>query len=176
MAGPHGRRALFGLGLALALALTGCTPLRPGNADLSPTPVPRPVDGTMRVNFTPEESPQEKFASDREVKTAQDDQRKVWQTRITWLEQQVEEKDNALQLAATEISNSTEEVARTRKELQRWKQEVTDLRDRLKTVETENKDALAAAVRMLENLLERVPERSEPPAPGGTGVPERPKK
>jgi hypothetical protein len=52
--------------------------------------------------------------------------------------------------------------------LQRWKQEIADLRDKLRRMERDDKEALGAAVRMLEQMVERGPEAGQrrwPPEP-----------
>jgi len=100
--------------------------------------------------------------------TEQEDDRKALSGRLQFLEAQLQEKEQALVLAGGEMAAATEELVKTRKELQRWKQELAELRDKLRRTERDDKEALRAAIRMLEQMVERATEggpRRWPPEP-----------
>ena len=84
-----------------------------------------------------------------------DDDRRVLASRLQLVEGQLEEKEKALALATKEIQESTVQIARTRNELQQWKKDMRVLRERLGGMEKDNREALDAMIKTLEQVLER---------------------
>jgi hypothetical protein len=84
-----------------------------------------------------------------------EDDRKVLASRLHLIETQLEEKEKALAMATREIQESTAQVVRARNELQQWKKDTKGLRDRVATMEKENRETLETMVKTLEQVLER---------------------
>jgi septal ring factor EnvC (AmiA/AmiB activator) len=95
-----------------------------------------------------------------------EDDRKVLATRLQQAETLLEEKEQALFVTGKEIQAATEEVGRTRADLQRFKQEMESLRGRLKNIEKEDRETLESIIRMLEQMLDQDKAKKQPaPAP-----------
>lgn len=84
-----------------------------------------------------------------------EDNKRVLAVRVRQLENQLRDKDLALKQANAEIQEAVEQVASTRKELQRWKQEMENLRGKLRNVERDNKSTLEAIIHTVEQFLDR---------------------
>ncbi len=84
-----------------------------------------------------------------------DDDRRVLTARLQLVEGQLEEKEKALALATKEIQDSTAQIARARTDLQQWKKDMKVLRDKLGGMEKDNREALDAMIKTLEQVLER---------------------
>jgi hypothetical protein len=148
----------------VALDVAGAKPADPAHPPAPPA-VQHP-DGIAPVMYTPQESPQDRIATLSQMLSATDEERKVLGTRLQRAESLLAEKEEGLVLAGTEINAAIDEVSRTRKEIQRCKQEISELRDRLRKSEKESKDVLGETIRLLERALERLADVGEPrPAP-----------
>lgn len=155
--------ALLTGALTLLLAGAGCQTLQWPWSDTAAMNIPtlKNGDGVVPMTQTEEESEPERVSVLTQQLAAQQDERKALAGRLQYAEGQLEEKENALLLAGTEMTAATEELTKSRKETQRCKQEAAELRERLRKLEKENKDALSAAVRLLEQMLEKLPPPTE---------------
>jgi hypothetical protein len=105
-----------------------------------------------------------------------EDDRKVLASRLHLVETQLEEKERALAVATKEIQETTTQVVRARNELQQWKKDTKVLRDRLGSLEKENRETLEATIKTLEQVLERDKEpvrKSEIPSVEALPLPKR---
>jgi seryl-tRNA synthetase len=93
--------------------------------------------------------------------------------RVHELEAELAEKDHALKQASEEIQAGTNEVARTRAELQRWNQDLAALRARLQNAEKENLTTLQSVISALEQVLPRDKPPPSPQEPERLGMPRR---
>jgi hypothetical protein len=115
----------------------------------------RPPDVWQRLSFT-------------------EDQRKTLDLRVRQLQTVVESKDRALIQATQEVLAANEEVAQTRADMERWKKEMTALRDRLRNSEKDNMATLQSIVALMEQMVDhsKKPEgtmKSPPKGPSKTG-------
>jgi hypothetical protein len=92
-----------------------------------------------------------------------EDDRKVLASRLHLVETQLEEKEKALAVATREIQESTAQVVRARNDLQQWKKDTKTLRDRVVSMEKENRETLETMVKTLEQVLERDGDSSKRP-------------
>lgn len=89
------------------------------------------------------------------------DEAKVLAARLQEMQTQLDEKTKALARAQAEVHGINDEVARTRDEMDRWRHEISGLRERAHSAEKENQATLLAIAHLLEVLLEK----ESPPAP-----------
>lgn len=152
--------------LALALlALQGCCSWRPmlfHRGEIvavtnEPAVVGNKNDSTATMG--PEDRTKMQELQSKAAEAEQDRQRLV--QRIRELEAALADKEHALGQVSEEIRAGTDEVARTRSELQRWNREMSDLRARLQAAERENVTTLQSVITTLEHML-------GPAAPGAS--------
>lgn len=154
------------VGLALA-ACAGCTltiqpPIRIGLAadkpcaEAAPAP-PAPAPGPGPVLRPPPPLPgipNEQLSVLMQKMASLEDDRKALAARLQQTELQLREKDQTAVQASYEIQESTKQIRKTRDEMQRWKQEMDDLRSKIRGIEKENKATLEAILKGLEGQPE----------------------
>lgn len=84
--------------------------------------------------------------------------------RVQELEALLADKDRALAQAGQDAHAGADAVARARSDLQRWQQELADLRSRVAAVEKEHLTTLQTVVSALERAVEH--DKQPAPAPG----------
>jgi hypothetical protein len=84
---------------------------------------------------------------------ADEDDKKVLAARLEQVAAQLDEKERALGLANREIKDATAQIVRARNELQNWKKDAAALRDKMGTMEKENRDTLETIIKTLEKTL-----------------------
>jgi len=94
--------------------------------------------------------------------SAIEDDRKTMAGKLQQVEVQMRDKDNAIVQATYEIQESTKQIRRTRDEMQTWKQEMDEMRSKVKNVERDNRQTLEGVVKALESFLDR--EKPAPPS------------
>ena len=68
-------------------------------------------------------------------------------------------KDQALDVARTEIQAARTQMARAREELEQWKQEIALLRDKVRGADEENLQTLQTTVALLQQILSQAAEQ-----------------
>jgi hypothetical protein len=91
---------------------------------------------------------------------ALEDDRKALAARLQAAEVQSRDKDQTVHQASYEIQESTKQLRKTREEMQRWKQEVDDLRTKVRGMEKENRSTLEGILKALEQTSDREALRS----------------
>jgi outer membrane murein-binding lipoprotein Lpp len=190
----YGCMAAFGL-----LASCGCAGFRPqfgffGQAPAAP-PAPaasgdavaqasytergpglsRPTVSGSQLNLKPDETVVERALELVQKLTQAEEEKKTLGARVQQLESQVEEREKALRQAETEVKAATMELTQARSDLQRWKQQVVGLREKLGSAEKDNLETLQSIVNALEQLLERKKQTEEPAETTEEVVPKLPK-
>ena len=105
-----------------------------------------------------------------------DDDRKVLASRLHMVETQLEVKEKALAAATQEIQEATAQVVRTRNDLQQWKKDTKVLRDRLGSMEKDNRETMETMIKTLEQVLERDRDQLKGPGLPAPDVPPLPKR
>jgi chromosome segregation ATPase len=80
-------------------------------------------------------------------------QRQRLEARVQELERALAEKDQAITQVNLEMQASLDDLARARADLQRWSQELTSLRTRLREAEKENLTNLHSMIEAMEGML-----------------------
>jgi len=89
-----------------------------------------------------------------------EDDRKAMMMRLTTLEMQLREKDQAVTQAGYEVQSSTLQMRKSREELQQWKAELTEMRNRIRTIEQENRLTVEVLIKALEQFVEKEPTKA----------------
>jgi septal ring factor EnvC (AmiA/AmiB activator) len=84
-----------------------------------------------------------------------EDDRKIQAARLQQVENQLREKDQVVMRATYEIQDSTAQMKKAREDVHRWKTEMDDLRQKLRTMEQENKLTLDAILKTLEQYIDK---------------------
>ncbi|MFO0966563.1 MAG: hypothetical protein U0793_13400 [Gemmataceae bacterium] len=87
--------------------------------------------------------------------TALEEDKKTFGARMAQLEMQLRDKDRALVQASHELEDATAQVARTREDLARWKEDMEKTRAKLRAMEKDSKVTLETIIRTLEEYFER---------------------
>lgn len=139
-------------------------PPPPGPLDPNlPPPIPYP--GVNRSNYGPNQGPgqgpnpnlppnSDVAMAWRQRLMASEEERKVLLDRIQEIEGQLQEKNVAVRQANFEVQDSIKQIRRTRDDITRWKQEMDDLRTKIRSMEVENKATLETIVKTLERYVE----------------------
>lgn len=157
----------IGLGLLALSWCAGCTiSVQPAWRSTVPAPPAAYPDGTPGRPLPPPQGmppnpnlPPPGFASPDQISFMQqrlhsiEDEKKSYAARVQQLEVQLRDKDQAVVQTGFEVQESTKQLKRTREEVLRWKNEMDDLRARLRTIERENKGTLEAILKTLEQHL-----------------------
>jgi chromosome segregation ATPase len=136
----------------------------------------KPTVTGSQLNLKPDETAAERALELTHKLTAAEEEKKALTMRVQQLETSLDEKDKALVQVAKEVQAASEEIARSREELQRWKQQVTALREKLGGAEKDNLATLQSIVSYLEHMTEqdkrpevkqadKEPEQTEAPPP-----------
>lgn len=91
-----------------------------------------------------------------------EDDRKAMAMRLTALETQLREKDQAVTQAGYEVQASALQMKKSRDDLQQWKSELSEMRNRIRTIEQENRLTVEVLIKALEQFVEKEPTRSRP--------------
>lgn len=153
----------MGLGLIALSWCAGCT-ISVQPAWRSQAPAPCTDHGPGRVMPPPGLPPNPNlpppgFASPDQLSFMQqrlatiEDEKKSYAVRVQQLEAQLREKDHSVVQTSYEVQESTKQLKRTREEVLRWKNEMDDLRSRMRAIERENKGTLEAILKTLEQHL-----------------------
>jgi chromosome segregation ATPase len=110
--------------------------------------------------------PNEKISLLLQQVSAQEDDKKVLAARLEQFSVQLEEKERALAQANREIKAATAQIVSARNDLQNWKKDAIALRDKMGSMEKENRETLEAIIKTLEKTLsDKEGARSGEPAP-----------
>lgn len=153
---PRGRE---GEGNVVPAAYAGNPPSTPNGTATRPT-----VAGGA-LNLAPGESLAERSLELSRKLTAAEEEKQALVAHAQQLAVLLEVKDRTLLQAEKEVRAAAEDVALTRADLQRWKEEMRLLRERLRGAEQENVATLRSLIATLERVLEpgKPPERPRPP-------------
>src|SRR5262249_12375701 len=158
-------RAACWLGLSAALIAGGCA--WEGGLPWRKVEGPAVPQGPALTGIQPDPAAEHEAAqraASRELadKLTEAEQEKARLTaRLRQVETQLAEKDRALSQANRDLQASADEVARTRGELQRWNQEMANLRAKMNATEKEN----VATLQAITKALEQMADRNRPPVP-----------
>src|SRR5207244_965428 len=97
----------------------------PANGWQGPTPTPLPGPGDLN----------EQMSLQAQKLRASEDNNRILAIRLSQVDAQVRERDKALMQASFEIKEATNQITRSREELQRWKHEMETLRGKLGSME-----------------------------------------
>jgi chromosome segregation ATPase len=182
------------LGMGTTMLACGCTtfwapwgPPRPATPPPGIAAAPGPDQNPVRskaaiagseLNLKPDESAAERALEVTHKLTAVEEERKVLAARVQQLETALEEKDKALAQVSKEVQAASEEMAQARDELQRWKQQVVVLREKLGGAEKDNLATLQSIVSYLEHMaeqdkppVEKRPDKEQEPSEAPTPAP-----
>ena len=145
-------------------------PEAPPGAAACPPHSPEPVGAAHY------ETPSHVLATFSQKLAAADDERKILIARLQQLEVTLEARDQALAASVHEVTAAQADIATTRADMERWKQEMLKLRDKARTIEKENLQTLQSIINMLEQVAETEPEAGPAgkPTPPPSRPPERP--
>jgi hypothetical protein len=153
--GPDGVRTVSATGADLAPA--------PGNgvvpAGVAPDPHQRagPTATGALLNLPPGESLAERAVALNGRLAAIEAERRALELKAQQLEMGLAAREQSLQMSSKEMLDAAEEIARTRRELQNWSQELAELRARLRKRDKEDLEAMKSLIPLLERLLESAP-------------------
>lgn len=88
--------------------------------------------------------------------------RKALEARISLLTAAVESRDQELQAAGREVQEATDEVVRTRKQLQDWRHDLEAARANSQKQKKEDLEKLRAIITLMEKMLENSPSPGQP--------------
>jgi TolA-binding protein len=86
-----------------------------------------------------------------------EDDRKAMTMRLTAMETQLREKEQAVSQAGYEVQSSAMQMRKSREDLQQWKLELTEMRNRIRTIEQENRLTVEVLIKALEQFVEKDP-------------------
>lgn len=172
----------------LALADSGPVPPQSGSvqpvaytappaaaAPLPPVTATRPTVVGSPLNLAPGEAPVERSLDLARRLVTVEEEKLALAAQAQQQAALLESKDRALLHAEQEVRAASAEVAKARADLQRWKQDMGTLRDRLRDAEQENVATLRSLIAWLEHALEPAkPPSQQPerlPAPEGKEPP-----
>lgn len=115
----------------------------------------RPTAIGSQLNLKPDETVVERALELKEKLNAAEEEKKVITARLLLLETALADKDRALRATEQEVQSATDELIKARKELENWRVQVLNLRDKLRNAEKENLATLQSIVSVLEQLLEQ---------------------
>ena len=133
-------------------AIAKAAPPKPEEAGSTRT---QPTVTGSQLNLKPDETLTQKALELSQKLNAAEEEQKAQALRTQQLEAALEEKDKTLLQATKEIQSASEELTRARADLQRSKQEVSTLRDKLRSAEKENLATLQSITSYLEQVLEQ---------------------
>jgi hypothetical protein len=128
-----------------------------------PLPLPDPHLRTVPtatgalLNLPPGESVAERAVELNGRLAAMEAERRALEARAQQLEAGLVAREQSLQMSGKEMLDAAEEIARTRRELQNWSQELAELRARLRKRDKEDLEAMKSLIPLLERLLESAP-------------------
>jgi hypothetical protein len=130
-------------------------------------PANRPTVTGAPLNLQPGETLTERSLELARKRSITEEEKLALTTHAQYLRTQVEERDRLLLAAEKEVRAAADEVTQTRSDLQHQRQELGKLRERLRSVETDNAATLRSIITWLERVLESEkkdspPERREP--------------
>jgi septal ring factor EnvC (AmiA/AmiB activator) len=91
-----------------------------------------------------------------------EDDRKVQAVRLLQVENQLREKEQSVVRASYEIQETTSQMKKARDDLHRWKTELDDLRQRLRSMETDHQVTLDAILKTLEQYIDKDTPKHKP--------------
>jgi hypothetical protein len=109
-----------------------------------------PIEAALELNFKVETLRQENC---------------VINQRIHALEEGIQARDRLISAAARDIQDATSEVARVRRDLQSWAEELKQQQLRLRQLDKEHQEMLQGVIKMLEKAVG--PEGGAPSKPPG---------
>jgi|SRR5579859_1891645 len=130
-------------------------PLGPGNPA---GPGPRPLPPVNPPGLPGTAADQMSFLMQR-LQNIEDD-RKAMTMRLTAMETQLREKEQAVTQAGYEVQASALQMKKSRDDLHQWKGELSELRNRIRTIEQENRLTVEVLIKALEQFVEKEPTKT----------------
>jgi hypothetical protein len=119
----------------------------------TPAPGPAPTVYGSRLHVPPGESAAGRVLALTEQTAAAKAENDRLAERIRGLEAEVEAGQQALARATDEVMETRKELTNARTDLERWKQEIATLRERLGAADKDNLSTLQSTVVLLQQLL-----------------------
>jgi chromosome segregation ATPase len=111
-----------------------------------------PVTGAQLALKADESAAQKALDLTRKLNAAEEE-KKLLALRVHQLEGELDGSKNSQAQLARDVQTATEEVKRTRAEMQQWRPQMLALQEQLKNAEKENMATLRAVVSSLEDMV-----------------------